>query len=77
MINTHSEVINDFIDLNKRLNKFAMHIYPWGKLAVVLDSDPHNNYVLNNVDDLKEIKGFVAGLEYQEKAKVLKEQGNG
>jgi hypothetical protein len=68
-----SDVINAFRDLNKRLSKFAMHIKPWGRLAVVLDSDPYSNYVLNNLEDIKVIEGFVLGLEYQEKAKALKE----
>jgi hypothetical protein len=68
-----SDVINAFRDLNKRLNKFSMHIKPWGRLAVVLDSDPYSNYVLNNVEDIKVIEGFVSGLEYQEEAKALKE----
>ena len=68
----HSDVINAFSNLNKRLNEFSMHIKPWGRLAVVLDSDPYSNYVLNNVEDIKVIEGFIAGLEYQ--AKALKEQ---
>jgi hypothetical protein len=68
----HSDVINAFKDLNERLSEFDMHIKPWGRLAVVLDSDPHNNYVLNNVLDIKVIEGFVEGLEYQ--AKAIKEK---
>jgi hypothetical protein len=70
---SQSDVINAFRDLNKRLSEFDMHIKPWGRLAVVLDSDPYSNYVLNNVEDIKVIEGFVSGLEYQEKAKALKE----
>jgi hypothetical protein len=63
-----SDVISAFISLNARLKKFNMHIKPWGRLAVVLDSDPYSNYVLNNVEDIKVIEGFVDGLEYQAKA---------
>ena len=58
-----AEVIIKFQQLNERLSKFDMHIKPWGKLAVVKNSDPHNGYVLNNVTDIKVIAGFVQGLE--------------
>jgi hypothetical protein len=73
MTDNQSDVINAFINLNLRLKEFNMHIKPWGRLAVVLDSDPYSGYILNNVLDIKVIEGFVNGLEYQ--AKALKEQG--
>ena len=61
------EVIEKFNDLNKRLEKFKMHIKSWGLLAVANDSDiyGHKGYVLNNVRDIDVIEGFVKGLEYK------------
>ena len=61
----HGYVIKKYQELNLRLRKFGMHIAPWGRLAVCLDSDPHSGYVLNNVKDIDVIDGFVKGLEYQ------------
>ena len=60
----HGNVIIKFNDLNKRLSKFNMHIKPWGRLAVCLDEDPHSGYILNNIDDIDVIEGFVNGLEF-------------
>lgn len=58
-------VIEEFLELNKRLSKFNMHIRVWGLLAVANDNDTygHHGYVLNNVRDVRVIEGFVTGLE--------------
>lgn len=63
-VKKHGAVIEKFNDLNKRLAKFKMHISPWGRLAVCLDEDPYSGYILNNVDDIAVIEGFVSGLEF-------------
>jgi hypothetical protein len=62
---THADILKKFTVLNQRLSVFNMHIYAWGKLAVALNSNPHNNFVLNNITNIDLIEGFVAGLEYK------------
>tara|TARA_R110000751_G_C13756972_1_gene478837 strand:- start:1492 stop:1758 length:267 start_codon:yes stop_codon:yes gene_type:complete len=57
-------VLIKYEKLNRRLEKFGMHIKAWGYIAVCLDSDPYSGYVLNNVKDIDVVEGFVLGLEY-------------
>lgn len=63
-VKKHGKVIEQFNDLNRRLAKFKMHVKSWGRLAVCLDEDPHSGYIINNVDDMAVIEGFVSGLEF-------------
>ncbi len=64
------DVIIKYNNLNKRLKKFGMKVEPWGYLAVCLESNSHSGYIINNVDDINVIEGFVKGLEYTEESNL-------
>jgi hypothetical protein len=70
------DVIVEFLQCEKRLKKFEMHISTGGYLAVVTDSSPHRGYVLNNVKDIRVISGFIDGLETAQKLQERIDEGN-
>jgi hypothetical protein len=64
---TDAKAIFQYNNLVDRLAKFDMIIVCWGMLAVANKNNPYT-YLINNIDHIEQIEGFVQGLEYMEKA---------
>ena len=60
----HGLVIAKYHELNKRLKPYDLQIHAWGRLAVRKISNPYGGYLINNVDSIDVIEGFVQGVEY-------------
>lgn len=60
----HGFVIAKYFELNKRLKPYGLEIHAWGRLAVRIISNPYGGYIINNVDSIDVIEGFVNGLEH-------------
>jgi hypothetical protein len=60
----HGFVIEKYHELNKRLKPYDLEIHAWGRLAIRKISKPYDGYLINNVDSIDVIEGFVKGLEY-------------
>jgi hypothetical protein len=60
----HGFVIEKYHELNKRLKPYDLQIHAWGRLAVRKISNPYGGYIINNVDSIDVIEGFVKGLEH-------------
>ena len=63
-IKKHGEVIIKFNELNSKLKPHGLMITTWGRIAIAKISDPHNNYLANNIDSIEEVEQWVNGFLY-------------
>jgi len=60
----HGDVITKFNELNIKLKPHGLFIKPWGRLAIAKISDPHSNWLANNLDSIEEVEQWVEGFIY-------------
>ena len=51
-VKCHGDVINKYFELNKKLEKHGLMVKCWGRIAIAKISEPHNNYLANNLDTI-------------------------
>jgi hypothetical protein len=67
-----------FVQCQKRLKKFNMHIHVWSTSTIAVYRDTHGQqeYLLNNVKDIRTLSGFIDGLETAQKLQERIDEGN-